>query len=64
MGDLYSLPAEILNVIRGVVTGGLPVRLEAPAQVSLFVYDNIKFIVESGVMQFLTIHNEHHIFFT
>ncbi len=46
-GDLYSLPAETLNAIRGVVAVDLPVRLEAPAQVSLFVYDNDKCIVES-----------------
>jgi hypothetical protein len=46
-GDLYSLPAEALNAIREVVARDLYVRLEAPGQVSLFVYDNDKFIVES-----------------
>lgn len=46
-GDLYSLPAEALNGIRAVVARDMPVRLEAPAMVALFAYDNDKFIVES-----------------
>jgi hypothetical protein len=46
-GDLYNLPPEVLNRIRGVVAGDLPVVLEGPAQVGLFVYDNGKFIVEN-----------------
>jgi hypothetical protein len=46
-GDLYSLPAEVLTAIRNVVCRGMFVRLEAPSQVSLFVYDNDTFIVES-----------------
>ena len=43
--DLYELPAPVLNAIRRVVTRHLPVRLEAPAKVSLFVYDNGTFVV-------------------
>jgi len=46
-GDLYALPQEVLRAIRRVVAGGLFVQLDAPAQVSLFAYDNNKFIVES-----------------
>jgi len=46
-GDLYSLPPETLGAIRDVVCRDLYVRIEAPAQVSLFVYDNDTFIVES-----------------
>jgi hypothetical protein len=46
-GDLYTLPADVLNTIRGVLCRDQYVRLEAPAQVSLFVYDNDTFIVES-----------------
>jgi hypothetical protein len=46
-GDLYSLPADVLAAIRGVVCRDMYVRLEAPSQVSLFVYDNDTFIVES-----------------
>ena len=45
--DLYALPDEVLNRIREVVTRGLFVRLEAPSQVALFLYDNDTFIVES-----------------
>jgi hypothetical protein len=46
-GDLYRLPAEVLTRIKVTVTQDLPVRLEAPSQVALFVYDNGTFIVES-----------------
>ena len=45
--DLYALPTEVLTRIREVVTKGLFVRLEAPGNVSLFLYDNDTFIVES-----------------
>jgi hypothetical protein len=46
-GDLYGLPPDVLTAIRNVVCRDLYVRLEAPSQVSLFVYDNDTFIVES-----------------
>jgi len=46
-GDLYSLPPDTLTAIRDVVCRDLYVRLEAPAPVGLFVYDNDTFIVES-----------------
>jgi hypothetical protein len=46
-GDLYNLPPAVLDSIRRVVAKDLFVRLEAPSQVSLFVYDNDSFIVES-----------------
>lgn len=46
-GDIYSLPAAVLNRIRNVLSQDLNVRIEGPAQVSLFVYDNGTFIVES-----------------
>lgn len=45
--DLYNLPAPVLNRIRATLTAHLPVQLEAPAKVSLFVYDNGTFVVES-----------------
>jgi len=45
--DLSSLPAGVLNPLRAVLTGHLPVQLEAPGQVSLFLYDNGTFIIES-----------------
>src|ERR1035438_8422737 len=47
VGDLYALPQEVLRAIRRAVAGDLFVQLDAPSQVSLFVYDNNKFIVES-----------------
>jgi hypothetical protein len=46
-GDLYSYPQGVLSSIRNVVAKDMYVRLDAPSQVSLFVYDNDKFIVES-----------------
>jgi hypothetical protein len=46
-GDLYNLPPEALAALRGVLAKDLFVRIEAPGQVSLFVYDNDTFIVES-----------------
>lgn len=45
--DLYALPQPVLDAIRKVITAHLPVRLEAPGKVSLFVYDNDTFIVEN-----------------
>jgi hypothetical protein len=45
--DLYHYPEAVLNAIRRIITKHLPVRLEAPAKVSLFVYDNGTFIVEN-----------------
>jgi hypothetical protein len=45
--DLYEMPEPALNAIRSYVMGDFPVRLEAPAKVSLFAYDNGSFIVES-----------------
>ena len=47
LGDLYNLPQSVLAQIRTAVAGDLPVRLDAPAQVGLFAYDNGKFIVEN-----------------
>jgi len=45
--DLYALPEQALNAIRRVATQGLGVRMDGPAEVSLFVYDNDTLIVES-----------------
>jgi hypothetical protein len=45
--DLYEIPEPALNAIRGYIMGDFPVRIEAPAKVSLFAYDNGSFIVES-----------------
>jgi hypothetical protein len=45
--DLYEVPEPALNAIRSYVMGDFPVRIEGPAKVSLFAYDNGSFIVES-----------------
>lgn len=45
--DLYILPDNVLNRLRQTVAGELPVSLEGPGEVSLFVYDNHSFVVES-----------------
>jgi hypothetical protein len=45
--DLYEMPVPTLNAIRSYIMGDFPVRIEGPAQVSLFAYDNGTFIGES-----------------
>jgi hypothetical protein len=45
--DLYNLPEAVLNRIRQTLCRDMAVRLEGPGEVSLFVYDNGTFIVES-----------------
>ncbi len=45
--DLYNLPPEVLTRIKGILTAPLNVTVEAPGQVSLFLYDNDTLIVES-----------------
>ena len=49
MGDLYNYPAEVLNVIRGLFTKELPLKMNAPAQIQLFAYDNDTFILRSDL---------------
>lgn len=45
--DLYNLPDEVLAKIREVLTGKFNLHLEGPGKVSLFMYDNNTFIIES-----------------
>jgi hypothetical protein len=45
--DLYSYPVQVLTQIRNVLLRDQIVRIESPGDVSLFVYDNNTFIVES-----------------
>jgi len=45
--DLYVLPQPMLTSIKQFVLRDFPVRLDAPSQVSLFVYDNHTFVVQS-----------------
>ncbi len=45
--DLYYYPPQVLNRIRAAVTQDFRIKLEGPSQVSLILYDNGTFIVES-----------------
>lgn len=47
MRNLYSLPDEVLARIRDVVMRDAFVRIDAPAQVALFAYNNQTFVTES-----------------
>jgi hypothetical protein len=45
--DLYALPPAMLSQVRAVAQKDMPVWMDAPAQVSLFAYDNDTFVVQS-----------------
>ena len=45
--DLYALPPRVTGAIKNYLMRGFPVRLDGPARVALFAYDNHTFIVES-----------------
>jgi hypothetical protein len=45
--DLYNLPPRALDKIREILCGGLDVSIEGPSNISLYLYDNHTFIVES-----------------
>jgi len=45
--DLYTLPPEVTGALKNFVMRGFPVRLDGPAQVALFAYDNHTFITEN-----------------
>ena len=45
--DLYRLPSEVTSGIKNYVMRGFPIRLDGPANVALFAYDNNTFIAES-----------------
>jgi hypothetical protein len=47
IADLYNLPSGVTSAIKSYLLQDFPVRIEAPAQVSLFTYDNGTFVVES-----------------
>ncbi len=47
IGDLYSLPPGVINNVKKYLQAGSPVRIEAPAGVSLFTYDNGAYVIES-----------------
>jgi hypothetical protein len=45
--DLYALPPRATSAIKNFLLRGFPVRLDGPAQIALFAYDNRTFIVQS-----------------
>jgi hypothetical protein len=45
--DLYNLPVGVTSAIKSYLLPDFPVRLDSPAQVALFAYDNGAFVVES-----------------
>jgi len=47
ISDLYNMPREVLASIKGYLQQDFPVRIDSPAQVALFAYDNNSFVVES-----------------
>jgi hypothetical protein len=53
--DLYEIPAGVWAHIRRVLLADLDVRVDGPAQVMLFVYDNATFIVESFLPEPVTV---------
>ena len=55
MGDFYRLPEPVLNTLRGYLLARFPVRIDAPAHVALFAYDNHTFIVESYLPRPVTV---------
>jgi hypothetical protein len=45
--DLYALPPEVTTAIKNYIMRGFPLRLDGPAGVALFAYDNGTFIVQN-----------------
>jgi hypothetical protein len=54
-GNLYDLPVGVLNAFRQLLSKDLDIRIDAPAKVGLFLYDNGAFIVESFLDEPVTI---------
>ena len=47
MADLYALPQAVTHLIKRYLQGDLPVRIDSPVPMNLYVYDNNTFIVQS-----------------
>jgi hypothetical protein len=47
MADLYALPRGVTSALKSYLLQDFPVRMDAPAEVGLFAYDNGAFVVES-----------------
>ncbi len=55
LNDLYRLPPSVLAALRRYLDAGLPVRMDAPARISLFAYNNGAFVVHSYRNQAATV---------
>ncbi|MFS2018443.1 hypothetical protein ACEN88_17935 [Massilia sp. CT11-108] len=47
IGDLYSMPPGVMNSVKTYLMADAPVRIDAPAGVSLFTYDNGAYVIQS-----------------
>lgn len=47
LNDLYRLPPNAISTVKNYVMAGFPFRLDGPANVALFAYDNNTCVVES-----------------
>ncbi|KQY00982.1 hypothetical protein ASD28_11420 [Massilia sp. Root133] len=47
IGDLYSMPPGVMNSVKTYLMADTPVRIEAPAGVSLFTYENGAYVIQS-----------------
>jgi len=47
IGDLYSMPPGVMNSVKKYLQADAPVRIEGPAGVSLFTYDNGAYVIQS-----------------
>jgi hypothetical protein len=47
IGDLYNLPPGVMNNVKKYLLADFPLRIEAPAGVSLFTYDNGAYVIQS-----------------
>jgi hypothetical protein len=47
VADLYNLPPAVTGAIKSYLQQEFPVRIDSPAQVALFAYDNGTFVIES-----------------
>jgi len=47
LNDLYALPHEVVGAFKDYLLRGFPVRVDGPAQVAIFAYDNHTFIIQS-----------------
>ncbi len=53
--DFYQMPEGVLNQLRQNMAGSLGTVLEGPGEVSLFMYDNNAFVVESFLDETVTV---------